>query len=48
LPPPITVPPIELDAEVTTSNGFKWITWPEGSDDFYYRKEGSGQEWVKR
>ena len=30
------------------SNGFEWLTWPEGSSDYYYRAEGTNGPWIKR
>jgi len=30
------------------SNGFEWLTWPEGSSDYYYRVEGTSGPWIKR
>ena len=30
------------------SNGFEWLTWPDGSSDYYYRVEGTNGPWIKR
>ena len=30
------------------SNGFEWLTWPEGSSDYYYRTDGTTGPWIKR
>jgi len=30
------------------SNGFEWLTWPEGCSDYYYRAEGTNGPWIKR
>ena len=40
-------PPATLDAQ-RTSDGFEWISWPEGSTEYYYRAEGSKGPWIKR
>ena len=44
---PEVEPPISLSAQ-QVSNGFEWITWPEGSSDYYYRTEGNNGPWIKR
>ena len=40
-------PPSTLVAQ-QISNGFEWLTWPEGSSDYYYRAEGTTGPWRKR
>ena len=40
-------PPTTLNAQ-RTSDGFEWISWPEGSTEYYYRAEGSKGPWIKR
>ena len=40
-------PPATLNAQ-RTSDGFEWISWPEGSTEYYYRAEGSKGPWIKR
>ena len=40
-------PPTTLNAQ-RTSDGFEWISWPEGSTEYYYRAEGSKSPWIKR
>mgnify|MGYP003324011723 FL=1 len=40
-------PPSTLVAQ-QISNGFEWLTWPEGSSDYYYRAEGTAGPWIKR
>ena len=40
-------PPATLNAQ-RTSDGFEWISWPEGSTEYYYRAEGSKSPWIKR
>ena len=40
-------PPSTLVAQ-QISNGFEWLTWPEGSSDYYYRAENTTGPWVKR
>ena len=40
-------PPTTLVAQ-QISNGFEWVTWPEGSSDYYYRAEGTSDSWFKR
>jgi len=42
-----TGPPSTLIAQ-QVSDGFEWLTWPEGSSDYYYRAEGTNNPWVKR
>tara|TARA_Y100001935_G_scaffold223446_1_gene198894 strand:+ start:627 stop:1391 length:765 start_codon:yes stop_codon:yes gene_type:complete len=41
-----SIPPISLSAS-KFSDGFEWVTWPEGSSEFYYRLEGSNDHWKK-
>ena len=31
-----------------TSDGFEWVSWPEGSSEYYYRAEGTTDSWIKR
>ena len=40
-------PPSTLDAQ-RTSDGFEWVSWPEGSSEYYYRAEGTNDSWIKR
>ena len=40
-------PPTTLDAQ-RTSDGFEWVSWPEGSSEYYYRAEGTTDSWIKR
>ena len=42
-----SIPPTTLNAQ-RTSDGFEWISWPEGSTEYYYRAEGSKSPWIKR
>jgi len=42
-----TEPPSSLIGQ-QISNGFEWLTWPEGSSDYYYRAEGTNGPWIKR
>ena len=40
-------PPLDSIAQ-QISDGFEWLMWPEGSNDYYYRIEGSNSQWIKR
>ena len=42
-----TGPPSTLTSQ-QISDGFEWLTWPEGSSDYYYRTEGTNGPWIKR
>ena len=44
---PDSGPPATLDAQ-RTSDGFEWVSWPEGSTEYYYRAEGTDDSWIKR
>ncbi len=39
-----TSPPLAVD-NLTISDGFEWVEWPEGSGQNHFRAEGSQDEW---